>query len=103
MNANPQNDLPKSASNLSGESPRTHQVKPEAASVDEESVTQNGNESDQDEPRSVVTFSLISHTNVGKTTLARTLLRRDVGDVLDREHVTDTNQRHSMLERSVMN
>ena len=45
-----------------------------------------------------VTFSLISHTNVGKTTLARTLLRRDVGDVLDHEHVTDTNQRYSMLK-----
>ena len=27
-----------------------------------------------------VTLSLISHTNVGKTTLARTLLRRDVGE-----------------------
>lgn len=26
-----------------------------------------------------VTLSLISHTNAGKTTLARTLLRRDVG------------------------
>jgi len=26
-----------------------------------------------------ITLSLISHTNVGKTTLARTLLRQDVG------------------------
>lgn len=34
-------------------------------------------------------LSLISHTNVGKTTLARTLLRRDVGEVLDQAHVTD--------------
>jgi hypothetical protein len=50
------------------------------------------------DPSKRVTFSLISHTNVGKTTLARTLLRRDVGDVLDHEHVTDLNQRHSMLE-----
>jgi hypothetical protein len=50
------------------------------------------------DPAKRVTFSLISHTNVGKTTLARTLLRRDVGDVLDHEHVTDLNQRHSMLE-----
>ena len=33
-------------------------------------------------------FSLISHTNVGKTTLARTLIREDIGKVLDREHVT---------------
>ena len=30
-----------------------------------------------------VSLSLISHTNVGKTTLARTLLRRDVGEVRD--------------------
>ena len=27
----------------------------------------------------IVTLSLISHTNAGKTTLARTLLRQDVG------------------------
>ena len=36
-----------------------------------------------------ITLSLISHTNVGKTTLARTLLRRDVGDIRDAAHVTD--------------
>ena len=36
-----------------------------------------------------VTLSLVSHTNVGKTTLARTLLRRDVGEVLDQAHVTE--------------
>lgn len=57
-------------------------------------MPENQTESD---PAKRVTFSLISHTNVGKTTLARTLLRRDVGDVLDHEHVTDLNQRHSML------
>ena len=32
--------------------------------------------------------ALASHTNVGKTSLARTLLRRDVGEVRDAEHVT---------------
>jgi len=37
-----------------------------------------------------VALSLISHTNVGKTTLARTLLRRDVGEVRDAAHVTET-------------
>ena len=37
-----------------------------------------------------ISLSLISHTNVGKTTLARTLLRRDVGEVRDAAHVTDT-------------
>jgi len=45
-----------------------------------------------------VTLSLISHTNVGKTTLVRTLLRRDVGEVLDREHVTEVSEAHTLLE-----
>ena len=35
-----------------------------------------------------IALSLISHTNTGKTTLARTLLRRDVGEVRDAPHVT---------------
>ena len=35
-----------------------------------------------------VTLALVAHTNVGKTTLARTLLRQDVGRVLDQAHVT---------------
>ena len=39
-----------------------------------------------------LTLSLISHTNVGKTTLVRTLLRQDVGDVRDQPHVTDTSE-----------
>ena len=30
-----------------------------------------------------INLSLISHTNAGKTTLARTLLGRDVGEVRD--------------------
>ena len=45
-----------------------------------------------------ITFSLISHTNVGKTTLARTLLRRDIGDAADREHVTDTAAAYPLIE-----
>jgi 50S ribosome-binding GTPase/Domain of unknown function (DUF3482) len=36
-----------------------------------------------------VTLSLVSHTNVGKTTLARTLLGRDIGEVRDAPHVTE--------------
>ena len=36
-----------------------------------------------------VNLSLVSHTNQGKTTLVRTLLREDVGEVLDQAHVTD--------------
>jgi hypothetical protein len=35
-----------------------------------------------------IALSLISHTNAGKTTLARTLVGRDIGDVRDAPHVT---------------
>jgi hypothetical protein len=45
-----------------------------------------------------VTLSLISHTNVGKTTLARTLLRRDVGEVLDQAHVTEEAESYTLIE-----
>lgn len=45
-----------------------------------------------------VTLSLISHTNVGKTTLARTLLRRDIGEVFDQPHVTDTCEEHTLMQ-----
>ena len=48
------------------------------------------------DPRTL-TLSLVSHTNVGKTTLARTLLRREVGEVLDQAHVTVENQRHELF------
>ena len=37
-----------------------------------------------------INLSLVSHTNIGKTTLARTLLGRDIGEVADRPHVTET-------------
>lgn len=47
-----------------------------------------------------ITLSLISHTNIGKTTLARTLLRRDVGQVLDQAHVTLENEQFVLLESS---
>jgi hypothetical protein len=46
----------------------------------------------------VVNLSLVSHTNVGKTTLARTLLRRDVGEVRDRAHVTEVSEAHVLIE-----
>ncbi|MDR4504976.1 MAG: DUF3482 domain-containing protein [Candidatus Scalindua sp.] len=47
-----------------------------------------------------ITLSLISHTNVGKTTLARTLLRKEIGVVRDGAHVTDLNELYIMLETS---
>ncbi len=43
-------------------------------------------------------LSLISHTNVGKTTLARTLLRRDVGEVIDAAHVTELASEYTLIE-----
>jgi hypothetical protein len=47
-------------------------------------------------PRTV-TLSLVSHTNAGKTTLARTLLKRDIGEVRDEAHVTDVSEAHPMI------
>lgn len=53
-----------------------------------------------------INLSLIAHTNVGKTTLARTLLGCDVGEVRDEAHTTyeatsyllvDTNEGDSLL------
>jgi uncharacterized protein DUF3482/50S ribosome-binding GTPase len=43
-------------------------------------------------------LSLVSHTNVGKTTLMRTLLRRDIGEVADRPHVTEAAERHALID-----
>ncbi len=45
-----------------------------------------------------VALSLISHTNVGKTTLARTLLGRDVGEVRDAAHVTELAEDYTLVE-----
>ena len=45
-----------------------------------------------------VDLTLVSHTNAGKTTLARTLLGRDVGEVRDLPHVTDLAEAHVLLE-----
>ena len=44
-----------------------------------------------------IRFALISHTNNGKTTLARTLLGADVGEVRDAAHVTLTSESHVLL------
>jgi hypothetical protein len=47
---------------------------------------------------SSVNVSLLSHTNVGKTTLARTLLRQDIGEVADRPHVTELAEPNVLIE-----
>jgi hypothetical protein len=45
-----------------------------------------------------IALALVSHTNVGKTTLARTLAGRDIGEVRDAPHVTERAERHTLLE-----
>jgi hypothetical protein len=50
------------------------------------------------DPRKTISLSLVSHTNAGKTTLARTLLGQDIGEVRDAPHVTEFADRHTMLE-----
>jgi len=45
-----------------------------------------------------IQLGIVAHTNVGKTTLVRTLLKRDIGEVADRPHVTETAERHTLLD-----
>ena len=45
-----------------------------------------------------IALSLVSHTNAGKTTLARTLLGRDVGTVRDAPHVTEFADVFTLME-----
>ena len=45
-----------------------------------------------------ISLSLVSHTNAGKTTLARTLLSREVGTVRDAPHVTEFADVFTMVE-----
>ena len=54
--------------------------------------------SDHDQFR--IHLSLVSHTNIGKTTLARTLLMRDVGEVADRAHVTETTDDYVLARQA---
>ena len=50
------------------------------------------------DPPQSIQLSLLSHTNVGKTSLARTLLREDIGEVGDRPHVTELAEEHVLIE-----
>lgn len=45
-----------------------------------------------------VNLSLVSHTNAGKTTLVRTLLGQDVGEVRDAAHVTEVATGYVLLQ-----
>ncbi|VCU71024.1 GTPase Der [Pigmentiphaga humi] len=44
-----------------------------------------------------IQLCLVSHTNAGKTTLARTLLGADIGEVRDAAHVTQDAESHVLL------
>ena len=46
----------------------------------------------------IVDLVLVSHTNSGKTTLARTLLGRDIGTIRDAPHVTELAEVHALLD-----
>jgi hypothetical protein len=46
-------------------------------------------------PKATIELVLASHTNLGKTSLARTLLGRDVGEVRDEAHVTQFSDRYT--------
>ncbi len=46
----------------------------------------------------VIELCLVSHTNSGKTTLARTLLNRNVGEIRDEAHVTTQNEPYTMID-----
>ncbi len=48
-----------------------------------------------------IQFALVSHTNAGKTTLARTLVGVDVGEVRDAPHVTQLSESHPLLKTEV--
>ena len=48
-----------------------------------------------------IELTLVSHTNAGKTTLARTLLGRDIGEVRDAPHVTDSAQSHVLIDNAI--
>ena len=47
-----------------------------------------------------IQWCLLSHTNIGKTTLTRTLINDDVGQIEDAAHVTTQSQRY-LLQRTV--
>jgi Domain of unknown function (DUF3482)/50S ribosome-binding GTPase len=50
------------------------------------------------QPMHSIHLSLVSHTNIGKTALARTLLSQDVGEVRDAPHVTEIADGHTLLQ-----
>lgn len=46
------------------------------------------------DPQQSIQWCLLSHTNIGKTTLTRTLISDDVGEIEDGAHVTTQSQRY---------
>ncbi|MGD9941717.1 MAG: DUF3482 domain-containing protein [Burkholderiaceae bacterium] len=62
------------------------------------SESERENENENDASAQTIALSLVSHTNVGKTTLARTLLGRDVGEVRDEAHVTERSDEYLLTQ-----
>ena len=56
-------------------------------------TTENSIDARQQEHQTIQ-WCLLSHTNIGKTSLARTLLTDDVGQIQDAAHITNQSQRH---------
>jgi hypothetical protein len=54
-------------------------------------------ETDPRDDAATLALALVSHTNAGKTTLARTLLTQDIGEVRDAPHVTEIATAHTLL------
>src|SRR6266498_3225309 len=51
-----------------------------------------------DDSKVTIALSLISHTNAGQSTLARTLLGRDVGSVRDAQHITQQATSYPLID-----
>ena len=49
-----------------------------------------------------IQWCLLSHTNIGKTTLTRTLMADDVGEIEDAAHVTMQSQRYLLQKTQQM-
>ena len=49
---------------------------------------------------SSIQWCLLSHTNIGKTTLTRTLMADDVGEIEDAAHITTQSQRYLLQKTS---
>ncbi len=73
---------------MTAPAPASDGAAPRPTGRPEDAVPPGGKLAQQASGGASIALSLISHTNAGKTTLARTLVGRDVGEVRDAQHVT---------------